>query len=127
MVNHYQAALAGSVYSKSKARTELWLRELQAKGAPVTATYPGGVQGPYAPTLTEMHRSLPLQLRITLTTDGGMNFIDVRDLAAIHVAIFKRPPEAERWIAGGVFLTFPGTPYAYCPATSAMAASHLLW
>ncbi|MBW2315599.1 MAG: SDR family NAD(P)-dependent oxidoreductase [Deltaproteobacteria bacterium] len=100
------ASVAGSVYSKSKAETEVWLRKLQAGGAPVSASYPGAVLGPHAPELTELHRSLPLQLRLVPITSGGINFVDVRDLAAIHRAAFERPPEAARWIAGGAFLTW---------------------
>jgi len=99
-------ALAGSVYSRSKAETERWLRALQAEGAPVAATYPGGVLGPFAPELTELHRSFQMQLRVVPITEGGINFVDVRDLAAIHVAIFARPPGPERWLAGGHFVGF---------------------
>lgn len=99
-------AMEGSVYSRSKAVTERWLRDLQAEGAPISATYPGGVLGPHAPELTDLHLSLPLQLRLLPITDGGVNFVDVRDLAAIHAAIFERPPEAARWIAGGPFLAW---------------------
>ncbi|HKJ24906.1 MAG TPA: SDR family NAD(P)-dependent oxidoreductase [Myxococcota bacterium] len=97
-------ALAGSVYSRSKAETETWLRALQAGGAPIAASYPGGVLGPCAPELTELHRSLPIQLRVLPVTTGGLNLVDVRDLAAIHVAIFARPPAPERWLAGGHFV-----------------------
>lgn len=100
------SGMAGSVYSRSKAATERWLRALQAEGAPVAATYPGAVLGPAAPELTELHRSLQLQLRVLPLTQGGINLVDVRDLAAIHAAVFERPPEPARWIAGGPFLTW---------------------
>jgi len=99
-------AMAGSVYSRSKADGERWLRAFQAEGAPVAATYPSGVLGPGAPELTELHRSLPLQLRVLPVTEGGINFVDVRDLAAIHVTIFARAPETARWIAGGPFVSW---------------------
>lgn len=97
----------GSAYSRSKAETEHWIRALQEQGAPVAATYPGGVLGPHAPELTEFHRSLPMQLRVGLLTEGGINLVDVRDLAAIHAALFARPPGPGRWLAGGTFVSFP--------------------
>jgi len=100
-------ALAGSAYSASKASTELWVRELQAEGAPVAASYPAAVLGPHAPGLTDAHRALPLQLLCLPITAGGVNYVDVRDLAAIHAAIFERPPEIARWIAGGPYLSWP--------------------
>jgi nucleoside-diphosphate-sugar epimerase len=96
----------GSAYAASKAESERWLRELQARGAAVSATYPGAVLGPHAPSLTEAHRALPFQLRAMPISEGGLNVVDVRDLADIHVALFRRPPESERWIAGGPFLDF---------------------
>ena len=97
-------ALADSVYARSKARTEVWLRRLQREGGAVSATYPGGVLGPHAPAVTDVHRSLLLQLRTLLVTGGGANFVDVRDLANVHAALFARPPEAERWIVGGPYV-----------------------
>jgi len=110
-------ALAGSVYSASKARTERWIRELQATGAPVAVTYPGGVLGPHAPILTDLHRSLPLQLRTALLTDGGVNFVDVRDLAQVHAALFARPAAAGRWLAGGPFIAWPEFADLLCEVT----------
>jgi nucleoside-diphosphate-sugar epimerase len=98
------AELAGSAYSRSKAESERWLRGLQEDGVPIAATYPSAVLGPHAPELTEIHRSLPIQLRAIPITQGGLNIVDVRDLAAIHAAVFERPPEAARWIAGGPFV-----------------------
>ena len=101
------AALGGSGYSASKARCELWVRERQSEGEPIASTYPSAVLGPVAPSLTAAHRSLPLQLRVALLTEGGLNYVDVRDLAAIHVALFARPAAPGRWLAGGAFLSFP--------------------
>lgn len=97
-------------YARSKAETERWLRDLQAEGARVAATYPVGVLGPHAPSLTELHRSLPLQLRVMPFPPGGMNFVDVRDLAAIHREVFARPPESARWMAGGPFVPWSELP-----------------
>ena len=98
---------AGNPYSASKARTEAYVRGLQAAGAPVAITYPSGVLGPHAPSLTEVHRALPVQLRIGLLTQGGIAFVDVRDVAATHVAIFARPPGPSRFIASGRDLRWP--------------------
>jgi len=100
------AHLDGSVYSASKARTERWIREQQDEGVPVSATYPCGVLGPQVPTLTEVHRALPLQLRLSTLTDTGVNVVDVRDLARVHVALLERPGDAGRWIVGGSFLSW---------------------
>jgi nucleoside-diphosphate-sugar epimerase len=99
--------LTRSAYARSKAETEHWIRALQDQGAPVAATYPGAVLGPHAPELTEFHRSLSVQLRVGLLTEGGINLVDVRDLAAIHAALFGRSPGPGRWLAGGTFASFP--------------------
>jgi dihydroflavonol-4-reductase len=97
---------ADSAYGRSKARCDRWVRELQDQGVPVAATYPSGVLGPDAPSLGQMHRSLPLQLRSALVTATGCNFVDVRDLARVHAALFERPPAPGRWIVGGPYLSW---------------------
>ncbi|NNL67437.1 MAG: SDR family NAD(P)-dependent oxidoreductase [Myxococcales bacterium] len=97
---------AGNAYSASKARTEAFVRGLQAAGAPVAITYPSGVLGPHAPSLTEVHRALPVQLRVGLLTEGGIAFVDVRDVAAAHAAIFARAPGPSRFITSSHDLTW---------------------
>lgn len=97
----------GNAYSESKATTEIWVRELQGSGGRVAITYPTGVLGPHAPSLTEPHRALALQLRVALSTEGGMSFVDVRDLAEVHAALFARPTQGGRWLASGRDLTWP--------------------
>jgi dihydroflavonol-4-reductase len=77
------------VYARSKAETERMARQLQADGAPVVITYPGMVWGPHDPHLGEsatFARSV-LQGLVPIVPAGVLPVVDVRDVAAAHVAI----------------------------------------
>lgn len=78
-----------SMYAITKARAEEIARELRAR-APITIVYPAAVQGPHDPTFSIGPRNVATALRErkTLVTEGGLPYTDVRDLAALVVAIF---------------------------------------
>jgi nucleoside-diphosphate-sugar epimerase len=98
---------ATSAYGLSKAQGELFVRGLQDGGAKVKTTYPAGVIGPHDPELSEGNQGMLINVPgPRIVTDGGLQCIDVRDLAAIHVALLEAEPGAGRYVAGGHFLSF---------------------
>lgn len=78
-----------SMYAITKARAEQVARELRER-APITIVYPAAVQGPKDPTFSigPQNVATALRERKTLVTEGGLPYTDVRDLAALVVAIF---------------------------------------
>ncbi len=103
-------AEAASAYGRSKALGEVIARRFQADGAPVTITYPGGVVGPAAGlALGEMAASIGMMVRSgnVPARSGAISVVDVRDVAAMHVAVMERGRGARRYICGGQYLTMP--------------------
>jgi nucleoside-diphosphate-sugar epimerase len=94
-------------YGESKARSERFARELQARGAPVVCTYPVMVLGPPAGDRHgEASGALPLLLRHRMVTDvGHWACSDVRDLAAVHAALMTPGAGPRRYTCGGHFLS----------------------
>ncbi len=99
---------SSEAYLRSKQHCELAVRRLQAEGAPIVITYPGGVFAPDDPKLSEANRALRAFLRIVPQTTSGMQFVDGRDLAQAHLRLLELPPHPDpttaRYIVGGHFL-----------------------
>jgi dihydroflavonol-4-reductase len=94
-----------SAYSRSKAECERYVRALQARGAPIRTTYPGGVLGPDDPAMSEGNRGLLTLFRdAPVVTDGGLQMVDVRDVASAHVRLLEAPAAPARHMLGGHFL-----------------------
>ncbi|MDQ1397312.1 MAG: hypothetical protein QOG64_2571 [Acidimicrobiaceae bacterium] len=70
-------------YMRSKAEADRAARRRQADGLPVVLTYPTMVVGPHDPTMGEGMGMLARVLRghVPALPPGGMEMIDVRDLA----------------------------------------------
>ena len=81
------------LYARSKAAGERVARALQARRAPVVITYPGGVFGPDDPTVNDGVRLIVKFLTSGAfpVTSGGISFIDIRDIAAVHAAVRVLP------------------------------------
>ncbi|NLV56529.1 MAG: NAD-dependent epimerase/dehydratase family protein [Acidimicrobiales bacterium] len=95
-------------YSASKAASEREARRLQAEGAPVVITYPGGILGPAAGTaLGEASTGVAkfLSLRSIPTRGGALSIVDVRDLAATHAALVEPGLGPRRVMVGGHLVT----------------------
>lgn len=97
---------AKDAYGRSKVACEKYVRELQARGEPVYITYPASVIGPEDPGLTEPHAGLMANLYATFLMPGGNQWVDVRDVAAAHVAIIERELQPGRFCLGGHFLNW---------------------
>lgn len=90
----------GSPYARSKADAERFVRELQEAGAPIHTTYPTAVLGPDDPGLSEGNHTIYTFLRdLFMITSSGFQLVDVRDLAALHVALVERGAGPGRWVA----------------------------
>lgn len=95
-------------YARSKAECERIAREYQRDGAPVVITYPSGILGPAAgPALGETSESMAgfVAAGIMPTRRAALSFIDVRDLAAAHVALMQPGLGPRRIMCGGSLVT----------------------
>jgi len=91
-------------YGRSKAREERYVRGLQDDGAPVTITYPGMVLGPpVGDRFGEAGEGVraALQMRLIPGRSAAWLVVDVRDLAAVHVALLEPGRGPRRYMAGG--------------------------
>lgn len=91
-------------YGQSKVEAEIYLRDLQAQGAPIAIVYPGGVIGPDDPGFSDSCKALKHRIEngFRIFGDGGMQFIDVRDLAAL-VCSLVTTGGAGRFLLPGVY------------------------
>ena len=104
------AVATDNPYGRSKALAEQFARERQAAGDPVVIVYPGGVTGPgVAGSYGELAQGFVSMLKAgaLVTGDGGFGVIDVRDLAAVFVAILEPGRGPRRFMAGGVPMRLP--------------------
>jgi dihydroflavonol-4-reductase len=96
----------GSGYGQSKAGAEVIARAHQAAGHPVTITYPGTVTGPPAGTIKgEIADVIATHLKAgVMPSAGAWSIVDVRDLAAVHVAALEPGQGPRRFMCGGNYL-----------------------
>ncbi len=97
--------VTSTAYGESKAQAERYVRALQADGAPILTVYPTGVVGPDDPGFTDPNRALCiiLELGAPLTT-SGLQLVDVRDLARLHLALIQSGLKQGRYVAAGEYL-----------------------
>ncbi|HEX7133990.1 MAG TPA: NAD-dependent epimerase/dehydratase family protein [Iamia sp.] len=92
-------------YGRSKVVTEEELRARQDAGDPITIVYPGGVIGPDQPHLDATLEGLvAARTQGWPRTRGGVNLVDVADLAAVLVGCLTPGAGARRLLLGGHFL-----------------------
>ncbi len=91
-------------YGQSKVEAELYLREQQAAGAPIAIVYPGGIIGPEDPGMSDAVKALKHRIEngFRIFGDGGMQHIDVRDLAAF-ISVLVTGGGAGRFLVPGVY------------------------
>lgn len=103
---HADLPVAGGTdgYGRSKAAVEAYARGLQDAGAPVAITYPGMVLGPPAgDQFGEAAEGVEAAIKMRGVPGRGAGWIvvDVRDLAALHVALLEPGHGPRRYMAGG--------------------------
>lgn len=89
-VNPDATPVASSMpYGQSKVDGEIFLRELQSQGAPIAILYPGAIIGPDDPGFSASFMALKHRIEngYRIFDDGGMQYIDVRDLAGFIVSL----------------------------------------
>ncbi len=92
----------GLAYVNSKHEAELEAFRAAARGLAVVIVNPTFVLGPDAPTGTSMRLVRRFLLgRIPAYVDGGLNVVDVRDVADGHLLADERGEAGERYILGG--------------------------
>jgi nucleoside-diphosphate-sugar epimerase len=88
-----------TAYGRSKAKAEVYARRLQEQGAPIRISYPAGIVGPDDPG-TSAANSLHLWFGYArLVTSSGLQIVDVRDLAKLHVTLLELGPGQHRYAA----------------------------
>ncbi|ORB17855.1 NAD-dependent epimerase/dehydratase family protein [Mycobacterium noviomagense] len=98
-----------SAYAQTKGYADHVARRLQAAGAPVVVTYPSSVVGPAfgtAPGVTERGWAPIVRWSVAPSVRGGMQMVDVRDVAEVHVRLMERGRGPRRYVCGGLMLTF---------------------
>ena len=98
-------APATTAYARSKAQAEYYARELQAKGAPVSISYPAGIVGPDDPGMSDAnHAVYSWYVDVGVVTSSGFQCVDVRDVAALHVKLLELPLGPHRYAAAAEML-----------------------
>ena len=94
-------------YGQSKCEADVYLREQQTRGAPIAILYPGGVLGPDDPGFSDSCKAIQhrVQNGFRIFGDGGMQYIDVRDLAAFICSLVVQGGSG-RFLTPGVFSTW---------------------
>ncbi len=94
-------------YGQSKFDAEVYLRELQARGEPIAIVYPGGVIGPDDPGFSDSCKAVKHRIEngFRIFGEGGMQYIDVRDLAAFICSLVSQGGSG-RFLLPGVYSTW---------------------
>jgi dihydroflavonol-4-reductase len=92
----------GIAYINSKHEAELEAFRLCARGLPVVIVNPSFVLGPDDPHGTSMRLVRRfLKRQIPVYVDGGLNIVDVRDVARGHLLADRKGKVGERYILAG--------------------------
>lgn len=96
---------ATSGYGRSKVTCEKYVRELQEQGQPIYITYPASVIGPDDPGLTEPHVAMRTYLaNFVPLMSSGNQYVDVRDVARVHLQLLEERPPEGRYLLGGHYI-----------------------
>lgn len=96
-----------TTYGRSKVESEAVARRLQDAGHPVVCVYPGGVLGPDDPYRGDQGEMVRWVLRglFPMWPRGGLHYVDVRDVAAVIVAVLEPGRGPRRYVVPGHHLT----------------------
>lgn len=102
-------AAGRSPYAQTKAYADRAAKRLQERGIPVVVTYPSSVVGPAyftAAGVTERGWAPIVRGGVAPRMPGGMQMIDVRDVADVHVRLMQPGRGPRRYLCGGVMVGF---------------------
>ena len=96
-------------YSRSKSDSEDVARRYQAGGAPVVSVMPAAIWGPRDPHLGEgaTLAANVLKKRYPIVMRGGMHIADVRDVAAVLVAVIEPGRGPRSYLVAGHYISLP--------------------
>jgi dihydroflavonol-4-reductase len=98
---------AQNAYGRSKVDSETFVRNLQDQGAAINITYPAGVIGPHAPSITEPHEGIITYLgKIVPVVPNGTQFVDVRDVALAHRMLLEGEHAPGRFPIAGHYIAW---------------------
>lgn len=98
-----------SPYAQTKAYADRVARRLQQQGAPVVVTYPSSVVGAAfhtEPGVTERGWAPIVRYGVAPRLRGGMQMVDVRDIARVHAAVLTPGRGPRRYVCGGNLVAF---------------------
>jgi dihydroflavonol-4-reductase len=96
-----------TAYARSKAQAERYVRRLQEQGAPIRISYPVAIVGPNDPAMSAANNGVCAQMRdLGIITSSGIQVVDVRDLALLHLKLLELPAGMHRYAAAGVMLSW---------------------
>jgi nucleoside-diphosphate-sugar epimerase len=96
-----------TAYARSKAQAEVYVRRLQEQGAPIRISYPAAIVGPVDPGMSAANNGVYSWVRAAgLITSSGLQVVDVRDLATLHVKLLELPSGVHRYAAAAEMLPF---------------------
>lgn len=114
-------------YTQSKVDSEAVARRHQEAGAPVAVVNPGGILGPHDPYLGESDEVVRqiLRGRLPAWPRGSLQWVDVRDVAAVVVAALDRP--GGRYLVPGENVEIPHAPLRAATGRRLPAVAMPLW
>jgi dihydroflavonol-4-reductase len=81
-------AAGTTAYARSKAHAERYVRRLQEQGAQIRISYPAAIVGPNDPTMSAANDGVRAHVRdLGIVTSTGLQVVDVRDLAMLHLKL----------------------------------------
>jgi dihydroflavonol-4-reductase len=96
-----------TAYARSKAQAEVYVRRLQEEDAPIRISYPAGILGPEDPGMSAANNGVYSWVKdVGLITSSGLQAVDVRDLAALHVKLLELAPGKHRYAAATEMLSW---------------------
>jgi UDP-glucose 4-epimerase len=98
-----------SAYARTKGAADTFARGLQAAGAPVVVVYPSGIAGPPAGDrrgITVDGFAPLLWFGLSITFDGGVTLVDVRDVANVLARVLERGRGPRRYLCAGNLIRF---------------------
>tara|TARA_R110001592_G_scaffold363372_1_gene686088 strand:- start:207344 stop:208354 length:1011 start_codon:yes stop_codon:yes gene_type:complete len=102
---HSPPGVARNAYGRSKVACEKYVRNLKATGKRVYITYPATVIGPDDPGLTEAQVGMQTFLTAFVPLmSSGNQYVDVRDVAEVHLRLLEQRPPGGNYTLGGHYL-----------------------
>ena len=95
------------LYDRTKAEATLLVLAAAKEGLDAVVVCPTGVIGPYDYKLSEIGELMItwMKRRASISTDGGYDFVDVRDVSAGHILAAEKGRSGEVYVLSGERLT----------------------